>query len=308
MTKRRPRRGGFALGFAGTLTIVATGSCTSGVVPPPPQAAPTVVRPAEPTPARGFSYQGALSQGGLVIGTAPVGAVSLTLDGNPVPIERGRFLIAFGRDHGTTATVEARLADGRIVRDVLTIVPRAWQIESLPIPRGTSPSPEFLRRRAAETAQINAARRVVVQSDGWRQRFLWPVTGRISGLFGSQRVYNGEHGVPHSGVDIARPEGTPVAAPADGVVILAAESPFTLEGNLLMIGHGMGLDSQFLHLSRIDVRAGDRVVRGQTIGAIGMTGRATGPHLHWGMRWRTERLDPMLAAGPMPADDPLTPR
>src|SRR3546814_1558795 len=94
--------------------------------------------------------------------------------------------------------------------------------------------------------------------------------------------------------------GAPVVAPADGVVILAADRPFTLEGNLLMIDHGHGLNSAFLHLSRIDVIPGQHVVQGQRIGAIGATGRATGPHLHWGMKWNDARIDPLLLAGPMP--------
>jgi murein DD-endopeptidase MepM/ murein hydrolase activator NlpD len=102
-------------------------------------------------------------------------------------------------------------------------------------------------------------------------------------------------------VDVAGGTGTPIYAPANGIVILVAASPFTLEGNLLMIDHGMGLNSAFLHLSRIDVAVGNVIRQGQPIGAIGMTGRATGPHLHWGMRWLDQRIDPALVAGPMPA-------
>lgn len=301
MPSPAPPRRGFARGFGCTALLFATGSCATAVIPPAPLAAPAVVRPAEPTPPRGFAYQGALSQGGLVLGTAPAGTSALTLDGEAIPFAPGgRFLIGFGRDHGPSALLEARLADGSAVRDTLAIAPRVWPIEALPIPKGTTPTPQFLAVRSAELAQINAARRIAVASDGWQQRFLWPATGRISGLFGAQRVYNGEKGSFHSGVDIARPEGAPVVAPADGVVILAAHHPFTLEGNLLLIGHGMGLDSAFLHLSRIDVKVGERVTRGELVGAVGMTGRATGPHLHWGLRWRGEKLDPALVAGSMP--------
>ena len=134
-----------------------------------------------------------------------------------------------------------------------------------------------------------------------RQSFIWPRVGRISGLFGAQRIYQGEPGSYHGGVDVAGATGEPVRAPADGVVILAAiDKPFTLEGHLLMIDHGHGLNSAFLHLSRIDVKMGDHVVQGQQIGAIGATGRATGPHLHWGMKWQDARIDPLLIAGPMP--------
>src|SRR5690606_27377564 len=137
-------------------------------------------------------------------------------------------------------------------------------------------------------------------SEGWRQDFIWPATGRISGRFGSQRIYRGEPGAYHSGLDIATGgSGAPFVAPADGVVVLASETPFSLEGNLLIIDHGMGLNSAFLHCSSIAVREGDRVRQGQHIGSIGATGRATGPHLHWGIVWRGARLDPLLFTGPM---------
>jgi murein DD-endopeptidase MepM/ murein hydrolase activator NlpD len=233
----------------------------------------------------------------------PAGTVALTLDGQPIPFAGdGRFLFGFGRDAGPTAVLEARLGSGERVTRLLAVAPRKWDIQSLPtLARGTTPTPEFVRRRAGETAQIAAARDRNSPSAGWRQRFAWPATGRISGVFGSQRIYAGEPGAPHAGLDIARPTGTPVAAPADGVVVLAAASPFSLEGNLLMIDHGMGLNSAFLHLSRIDVKVGDVVRQGQPLGAIGMTGRATGPHLHWAIVWRGVRLDPQPLMPPMPA-------
>ncbi|MDJ0275564.1 M23 family metallopeptidase [Sphingomonas sp. 2R-10] len=247
-----------------------------------------------------IALDGTPGQGAVVMGSVPAGA-TLQLDGTPVTVAPdGRFLIAFDRDAGPSATLVATLSDGpRLVRPI-AVPPRAWRIERLPtLPRVSQPSAEFRRRRAPELAQIAAARDIATDAAGWRRRFVWPVTGRISGLFGSQRVYAGEPGAYHSGVDVARPTGTPVAAPADGVVILAAASPFTLEGNLLMIDHGMGLNSAFLHLSRIDVKVGDRIRQGQVVGAIGATGRATGPHLHWGMKWHDARIDPLLLAGPM---------
>jgi murein DD-endopeptidase MepM/ murein hydrolase activator NlpD len=173
--------------------------------------------------------------------------------------------------------------------------------------RGTTPSAAYLRIRSAEVAQIEAARAANVDSDGWRQAFHWPAVGRISTLFGSQRIYaGGVKGSYHSGVDIARREdgpvldGTAARSPADGVVVLAVDHPFSLEGNLVMIDHGFGLVSALMHLSRIDVKTGDHVRQGQEIGLIGMTGRATGPHLHWGMTWMGARIDPLLLAGPMP--------
>lgn len=236
-----------------------------------------------------------------MLGQLAPGTMNLTLDGMPVRVAAdGRFIIAFNSDAPPAATLRATARDGRGIVLPLTVAVRAWRLETIAsLPRFAQPSAEFARLRPPELAQINAARRIDGGADGWRQRFVWPVKGRISGLFGSQRVYaNGEKGAPHSGVDVARPTGTAVVAPADGVVTLAAARAFTLEGNILMIDHGMGLNSAFLHLSRHDVKVGDRVRQGQLIGAVGMTGRASGPHLHWGMKWLDRRVDPLLLAGP----------
>lgn len=241
-------------------------------------------------------------QGGLVLGTAPAGTVRLNLDGRDIPLaEDGRFVIAFDRDAAAVGQLTAHLQDGGVVEQALTPARRAWRIEHVNAPlRPPVPSATFLKLRAGELARINAARTHRADSQGWRQRFIWPYQGRISGLFGSQRIYRGEPGSYHSGVDVAGPEGGTIVAPADGVVILAADQPFTLEGRLLMIDHGMGLNSAFLHLSRIDVKGGQTVRQGQPVGAIGATGRATGPHLHWGLKWGDARIDPLLLAGPMP--------
>jgi murein DD-endopeptidase MepM/ murein hydrolase activator NlpD len=249
-----------------------------------------------------FRFDGPMIQGGTVLGTAPALTSRVALDGRDVPVAPdGRFLIAFDRDAAASAELVATRVDGSTLRQTLAIQPRAWRIERLnTLPRFAQPSAEFQRRRPAELAQINAARAKSHNVQGWRQDFMWPVTGRISGLFGSQRIYKGEPGAYHSGVDVARPTGTPIIAPADGVVTLAAQQEFTLEGKLLMLDHGMGLNSAFLHLSRIDVKVGDVVRRGQAIGAIGTTGRSTGPHLHWGMKWGQARIDPLLIAGSMP--------
>jgi hypothetical protein len=271
---------------------------------PAPQATAGAGQRQMPAPDRaGFSFIGSLAQGGMLIGRAPAGIVSLTLDGAAVPIAPGGlFLIAFGRDHGPAATLLGTRADGATVTDTLTIAAGTYRIEALPIPKYQQPAEEFLRIREGELAQIKAAREkaAAVQSDGWRETFAWPVIGRVSGAFGAQRVYNGEKGSYHSGEDVAVPEGTPIRAPADGVVLLAATGePFTLEGHLLMVGHGMGLDSAFLHLSRIVVQPGETVRQGQVIGYSGKTGRATGPHLHWALTWRGERIDPKLVAGAM---------
>lgn len=270
------------------------------VVPTPqPSPAPTPT-PAGPTT---FLFRGELTQGGWIRGQVPAGTEAARLGDLDLSFdETGRFFAAFDRDAGPRTALSATLADGRRIESPLEISPRAWNIENINAsPTANVPSAEFVARRRPELERIAAAREVDSGSLGWRQDFIWPVTGRISGRFGSQRVYRGEPGSYHSGIDIATgSSGTPYVAPADGVVVLAAETPFTLEGYLLMIDHGMGLNSAFLHSSELLVREGETVKQGQPIGRIGATGRATGPHLHWGLYWRGARLDPLLFTGPMP--------
>ncbi len=233
----------------------------------------------------------------------PGGAVSATFDGEELSFDSaGKFFAGFDRDAGPIATLSATLADGRIVTSPITVRPRAWQIERVNVARRTGvPSEAFMAIRRPELAQIAEARSQRNDTDGWKQAFIWPVKGRISGRFGSQRIYRGEPGAYHSGLDIATGEsGTPFVAPADGVVVLAAgDKPFSLEGQLLIIDHGNGLNSAFLHASRLAVKDGDVVKRGQYIGNIGSSGRATGPHLHWSIKWRDARLDPLLFLPPM---------
>ncbi|WP_309750668.1 M23 family metallopeptidase [Novosphingobium sp.] len=251
-----------------------------------------------------FALTGQLTQGGWARGRAPLGTRMLGFNRRAVAVAPDRsFFIAFDRDAALRADILADLGDGTTTRGQLTIAPRAWQIERIPLgPKpGAPPNPEYARRREGELAQINAARGVDHAIEGWRQKFIWPAYGRISGRFGSQRIYNGTPGSYHSGMDIATgTSGTPFVAPADGVVTLAAASSFSLEGRLLMIDHGMGLNSAFLHCSAHAVKVGDVVRQGQFIGRIGMTGRATGPHLHWSVKWRDARLDPLLFVGAMP--------
>ncbi len=249
----------------------------------------------------GIRLSGAPVQGALLRGTAPRGVVGLDLDGVKVPLaEDGQFLLGFNRDAPPLGVLTVSFDDGEVVSEPLSIEPRSWRREFIAVAaRGGVPSEAFMARRKPELELIAAARLRSSDSAGWRQPFIWPATGRVSGIFGSQRIYAGEPGSFHSGVDVAGPVGAPVVAPADGVVILAAQSPFSLEGNLLMIDHGMGLNSAFLHLSSIDVKDGERVRQGQQIGRIGATGRATGPHLHWSMKWNEARIDPQMLVPPM---------
>lgn len=283
--------------------LVAVGCVPASEAPAKPApSSPAVEAPPSPSVRADIGLRGTPEQGAALIGQAPDGTRALTLDGQPVPLAPdGGFLIAFDRDAAPLARLVATLASGQRVERALTVAAGSWRIEHINAPYrgGASSDAEFARRRPAELAEIAAARATPVESDGWRQKFRWPVTGRFSGFFGSQRVYQGKPGSYHSGTDVAVPAGTPFFAPADGVVTLAASAPFTLEGNLLIVDHGMGLSSAFLHCQRLDVKVGDRVTQGQQLGLVGRTGRATGPHLHWGLKWQGARLDPGKLAGPM---------
>jgi murein DD-endopeptidase MepM/ murein hydrolase activator NlpD len=264
------------------------------IVTPPVFAQPQLL--SQNTPPE-FWISGAAVQGGLVIGRAPKGAGSVFLDDVALELSPdGFFLIGFDRDAPIQARLAAMLADGSKMERNITVALGNWRIENVAanITGGAKSSAEFQARRSAELAQITAARAVRSDSEGWRQSFIRPVSGRISGLFGAQRIYNGTPGSYHNGMDIAAARGQDFVAPADGVVTLAANEAFTLEGHLLMIDHGMGLNSAFLHASELLVKEGDVVRQGQVIVRVGATGRASGPHLHWGMKWNSARIDPKL--------------
>ncbi len=259
-------------------------------------AAPAAAAPAAPQAIAAAPQAiliGALEQGGLVRGQLPRGSRDASLDGRPVQLAAdGRFVIGFGRDAAPVATLAWTSAAGVAIRQSIPVAARQWRVENLPtLPPRPVPDAEFAARRPAEIAEIDAARAVISDRDDWQTEFFAPVEGRQSGVFGAQRILAGTPQAPHGGVDFAAPAGTEVRAPCGGIVRLA-RGPFTLEGNLVMIDHGFGLVSAFLHLSRIDVKPGDVVAEGQVIGAVGATGRATGPHLHWGLTWRDVRIDP----------------
>jgi hypothetical protein len=252
---------------------------------------------AAPAAAPGIDLPIRSEQGGLVRGRVPLGS-RVSLGGDEVPVAPdGQVLLGFDRDHGEAATILVTLPGGRRYEQRVAVAPRAWQIEHVNVARRPGgPTQEFLRIREGELARIVAARSQRSDTQGWRQSFAWPSRGRISGRFGSQRVYRGEPASFHSGVDVAAGAGAPVVAPADGVVVLASPPAFSLEGNLVIIDHGMGLNSAFLHLSDVNVSVGQRVTQGERIGSVGATGRATGPHLHWALTLRGVRLDPERVA------------
>jgi biotin carboxyl carrier protein len=246
-------------------------------------------------PARGTRLPASVSQGAMVVGNTHPAAI-VEYAGRTLSVAPdGDFVFGVGRDEKGPLVVKIRQPATGWIEHRIAVTARDWPIENVKgVPPATvNPPPDIAARIEREQAQVAAARQRDDAREDYAESFQWPVQGRISGRFGNARAYNGTPKSPHSGMDIAVPKGTPVHAPAAGVVTFAAPDLY-LTGGTVLLDHGHGISSNFLHLSRIDVKVGDAVKQGDVIGAVGMTGRATGPHLHWGMSWFDVRIDPLL--------------
>ena len=240
-------------------------------------------------------FPASTSQGSMVIGKVPAESTVEYAGRNLRVTPYGTVAFGVGRDEQGPLRVEVTLVDGRAQSAEISVTPRDWPIERVNgVPAKTvDPPPQIAERIRREQASVAAVRERDDNRTDFTESFVRPVEGRISGRFGNQRIYNGSPRAAHSGMDIAAAKGTSVKAPASGVVTFA-NADLYLTGGTLVIDHGFGFSSNFLHLSRLDVKVGDVVDQGQTIGAVGATGRATGPHLHWGMNWFEVRIDPQL--------------
>ncbi|MBV9330025.1 MAG: M23 family metallopeptidase [Alphaproteobacteria bacterium] len=239
-----------------------------------------------------LSLSGTLEQGSLVLGKVPPGT-RLTLDARDLHVSpRGEFAFGFAFDQLQPVRLEAHYPDGGAEQREAKPVVRHYEVQQI---TGLSealvtPPRDVEDRIQDEHKTVARARELDSDAPYFAEPFDWPVAGIVSGLFGSQRILNGEPKAPHFGVDIAAAEGTEIRAPASGTVTCTGE--FYLEGGFTLLDHGHGVSTCYFHQSRRLVRVGDQVRRGDRIGLVGKTGRATGPHLHWGMNWFQIRLDP----------------
>ena len=254
-----------------------------------------------------LQFDGSLQQGGFIWGKVAPGSV-VTLDGEQLDVlADGTTFAGFGRD--AAASTELVVSGAQPCRETLQVARREYQIqkvEGVPQKTVTPPPEELARIRREATLVANARAPKLARPDLLNSvlaGFVWPVEGPISGVYGSQRFYNGEPRRPHFGVDVAVPTGTIVRAPAAGRVTLA-EPDLYFSGGTVILDHGYRLSSSFLHMSEVSVQVGDELQAGDIIGAVGATGRATGPHLDWRMNWREQRIDPQLLAPPMPKPMP----
>lgn len=249
-----------------------------------------------------YTLSGELIQGGVIFGKTLPGA-RVVQDGQKVRVSAdGDFLLGFTRDAPTTSKLDVTLPDGRTVSKTLKVAKREYRIQridGLPKSKVTPRKPEDLKRIRRDITAAKKARSRDDDRQDFLRGFKWPLHGPITGVYGSQRILNGKPRRPHFGVDVAAPTGTPVMAPAAGVVTLAIPDMF-FSGGTLIIDHGHKFSSSFLHLHKIHVNVGDYVEQGDLIAEVGATGRVTGAHLDWRMNLRDRRVDPQLLVPPMP--------
>lgn len=259
---------------------------------------------ADPKP--NYILRDTVQQGALVRGYAEPGS-TVTMNGELLPLtDDGQFVFAVARAYTGEIDLAIRLPSGVTLKQAVPVKQREFQvqrIDGLPQDKVTPPrSKEVQDRIWTDLQLIRGARDIISSEDAFTQQFIWPVDGPVTGVFGSQRILNGTPKSPHSGLDIAGPEGAPVVAPADGIVTLWHEDMY-FSGGTLIVDHGHGVSSTFIHLSRTHVQEGDAVEQGQLIAEVGSTGRATGPHLHWSMNLGKVRVDPLLLLPPRPTEN-----
>jgi len=247
------------------------------------------------------TLRGDWCQGHLIRGQADPGALAW-LNDKPLRVSgQGAFVFGFSRDETGTQSLKVKRLDGSVWEHAATPCVREYKIQRIDgLPsKQVTPDEESLQRIRQEGARAAAARKFDEADTAVFAEFIWPARGPISGVYGSQRILNGQPRRPHFGVDVAAPTGTTVVAPAAGVVRMAHPDMY-FSGGTLIVDHGFGVTSSFLHLSKIVVEEGQRVEQGQKIAEIGATGRVTGPHLDWRMNWFKVRVDPQPLVGAMP--------
>lgn len=252
----------------------------------------TMAEAAEPE----FQCTGPFIQGAVIICRTLPGSVIALGDQSATADADGWAILGLDRDAGPEVVLRADLASGSRIETTHAVEQREYAIQRVDgVPPATvNPPAEALARIREQSRQKAAAYTSRWEGNGFAGGFIAPADGIITGVFGSQRVYNGEPRRPHYGLDFANDAGAPVVAVADGMVTLA-EPDMYYEGGLIFIDHGQGFTSAFLHLSEVDVEVGQIVRQGERIGAIGAGGRATGAHVDWRIKWRNRYIDPALA-------------
>ena len=242
-----------------------------------------------------IKLKGNFTQGGLVKGKVSSNRLVKFENRNVLINSNGDFVIGFGRDYEEIASLEVKDSNKKWIKKVFSIKKRVYDTQSINglEKKMVTPPESFYKRIRKENKSIKLVRNLNTEIDYVFQDFIIPLDGIISGVFGSQRILNGKPRRPHYGIDIAAPKGSSVKAPTDSIVRMV-EKDLYYTGGTLMLDHGHGVTSVYSHLSMINVKVGDKVLKGQKVAEVGSTGRSTGPHLDWRVNWFNQRLDPAL--------------
>ncbi len=237
-------------------------------------------------------------QGGIIIGTISDSVKQVFFDNKEQKISKNKFMIGFDRDELPDHELQISRQDGKIINRKITITDRKYEIQSITKVKKEyveTPIDHDLQRRISnESKSLKAIRQWIYRDNELlAENFVRPVEGgEISGVFGSRRILNEVPKKPHNGLDIAVPSGTPVKSMTSGTIVLTGH--YYYNGKFVLIDHGLGLSSIYIHLDSIAVEIGQIVEAGEMIGKVGSTGRSTGPHLHWGVSYFEKRIDPAL--------------
>ena len=239
---------------------------------------------------------GELKPANLIIGIGE-NIEMVQLNDKPIFVDDGKyFTFGFDRNSSGEHLLKIKIKDSKVILNKILLPERKYKVQKINnMKKSLVTAPKSQNDRLVRERKISREARERIGEIGdalYKDGFIKPVkTNRVTSVFGSQRVLNGVAKNPHNGLDYGAPRGTPVYAMTDGFVQLAADT-FYYSGNYILLDHGQGLNSFYLHLSKKDVKEGDWVKKGDKIGEIGTTGRSTGPHLHWGVQWYSKRIDP----------------
>ena len=249
-----------------------------------------------PLCSQNLCLKGKMMPGNIIIGQVEK-AQSVFLDNKNITFDNeGNFVLGFDRDDNGARFLKIKYTSGKAYVKKLLLSERHYEVQEI-----NNMKQELVSPPDNEISRINKEREIIDSIESkigldnsayYVNGFTRPVTGgRISGVFGSQRVLNGIAKSPHNGLDIAKPEGAEVVSTSDGIVVMTGNN-YYYRGNFVIIDHGQGLFSRYFHLSMITISEGDTIKKGDKIGEVGTTGRSTGPHLHWGVQWFDKRIDP----------------
>lgn len=286
-------------------SAAATAAASAAATPSAADAGPSDAGPSDAgatmaDPGR-LTFEGRVVQGALLRAKLNGKLKKMSFPGHRAVVsDDGEFLIAFARNALAEEKLTITFDDGQVLEKVFNVEQRTYETDKVDGLTEDMINPDAKTRVKLAQAEdkLDALRKKYTKGTCFKEAFVWPTKGKLTSRYGQPRVLNGTDGGIHWGVDIAAVVGTPVVAPACGKVVFA-EKDLPLSGNTLIIDHGQGLTSTFIHLHSFAAKVNDEVKQGQTVARVGVTGRTNGAHLDWRMNLFETRIDPELLVPPM---------